>query len=211
MKINDKVNVSDGVIVSFLIGFAYNRGTGMRLGAKIYRELIDKINFRICNSVNKEIFLEIENEIFEKKNFIPHIYSWDKLCNEEKLPQVKIKQRLFLENVCNSTHKTKITSEMIFAFFCGISNSIPSGLTKQKFYEVNEMYLNKIGREFCDDVDMERLCDLENFLNSNYTLYEIRDAIMMASGEKPEWSYPKNFDPHNDDDAMLRRFQEENK
>ena len=28
---------------------------------------------------------------------------------------------------------------------------------------------------------MERLCDLENFLNSNYTLYEIRDAIMMAS------------------------------
>ena len=120
MKINDTINVSDGVIVSFLIGFAYNRGTGMRLGAKIYHELIDKINFRICNSINREIFLEIENKIFDKKSFFPHIYSWYKLCNEEKLPQVKIKQRIFLENNHNPTNKIKITSEMIFAFFCEI-------------------------------------------------------------------------------------------
>lgn len=34
---------------------------------------------------------------------------------------------------------------------------------------------------------------------------------MMASGENPEWSYPKNYPPNNDDDAMLRRFQEEYK
>jgi hypothetical protein len=58
---------------------------------------------------------------------------------------------------------------------------------------------------------LERLCDLENFLNSNYALYEIRDTIMMASGEKPEWSYPEKTTPDNDDEAMMKRFQEENK
>lgn len=117
------------------------------------------------------MFLEIENKIFEKKSFLPHIYSWYKLCNEEKLLQVKIKQMIFLENEHNPTNKIKITSEMIFAFFCGISNSIPADFTRHEFYEVNEMYLNKIRREFCEDIDLERLCDLDNFLNSNETLY----------------------------------------
>ncbi len=204
---NEKVNVSEGTIASFLIGFAYNCGNGIRL-SKENNKITDKINFRMCHSINREIFWQIENKIFEKKLLLPHINTWYELCDEDKCPQIKTKQKLFLKHHDVSSNTIKITQEMLFAFFCGISNSMPEDYTRSQFYDVYDKYLNKISKEFCDNIDDERLCDVEHFLNSNQILFEIRDSIIMASGVKPAWSYPVEHEPEDDDEAMLRRFQE---
>ena len=202
--------ISEGTIVSFLIGFAYSQGNGVRL-SKENIEMVEKINFRICNSINHEIFYEIENKIFENKSLIHDINEWYKLCNEDKDQQNKIKQKLFTNYSDISSDTVKINQEMIFAFFCGIANSIPEDYTKSKFLDIYDKYLNKITKKFCDNVDDERLCDIEDFLNSNQILFELRDSIIMASGVKPTWSYPNKKDAEDDDEAMLRRFQEEYK
>ena len=207
-KMSEKIKISEGTIVSFLIGFAYNQGNGIRL-SKENTEIIEKINFRICNSINKEIFCEIENKIFENNSLIHSINDWNQLCEEEKQEQNKIKQRLFSEDSGNSSDTVKISQEMIFAFFCGIANSIPYKCSETKFFKIYDKYLTHIAKKFCDNVDDERISDVEHYLNSNQTLFEIRDSIIMASGIKPSWYYPKKTQPDNEEEAMLKKFQEE--
>ncbi len=205
---SEKIKISEGTIVSFLIGFAYTQGNGIRL-SKENTEIIEKINFRICNSINNEIFYEIENKIFERKELPHFINEWYELCDEEKLEQNQIKKKLFTNHSDISSDSIRINPEMIFAFFCGIANTMPSEFSPSQFFKVYEKYLNKISKEFCKNVDDERICDIEHYLNSNQILFEIRDSIIMASGIKPDWYYPKKTQPDDEDEAMLRKFQEE--
>ena len=108
-----------------------------------------------------------------------------------------------------SSDTIRINQEMIFAFFCGIANAIPYKYLGSKYNRTYDKYLNKIAKKSCDNIDDERLCDVENYLTSNDTLFEIRDSIIMSSGVKPCWYYPKETQPDDEDEAMLRRFQEE--
>ena len=205
---SEKLKISEGVIVSFLIGFAYTKGNGIRL-SKEKTEIIEKINFRICNSINERIFCEIENKIFEKRELLYYINYWYKQYNEEKLEQNIIKKKLFTAHSDISSDTIRINQEMIFAFFCGIANAIPYKYLGSNYNRTYDKYLNKIAKKFCDNIDDERLCDVENYLNSNETLFEIRDSIIMSSGVKPCWYYPKETQSDDEDEAMLRRFQEE--
>lgn len=205
---SEKIKISEGTIVSFLIGFSYAQGNGIRL-SKENTEIIEKINFRICNSINKEIFWEIENKIFEKRELLYFVNKWYDLCDEEELEQNLIKKKLFINHSDISSDSIKINQEMIFAFFCGIANTMPSELSDIQFFEMYEKYLNMIIKKFCDNVDYERLCDIEHYLNSDQILFEIRDSIIMASGEEFSWYYPKKTQPDDEDEIMLKKFQEE--
>ena len=205
---SEKIKISEGTIISFLIGFSYTKGNGIRL-SKENTEIVDKINFKICNSISNEVFQDIENKIFEKKELLYFVNKWYELCNEEEMEQTQLKKKLFTNHSDISSDSIRINQEMIFAFFCGIANTIPVEFPESQFFEMYEKYLNMIVKKFCDNIDNEKLCDVEHYLNSNQALFEIRDSIIMVSGVKPSWRYPKNTQPDEEDEEMLKKFQEE--
>jgi len=197
-------------ISSFFIGFAADINDGERL-SRGHSDIIEKINFSLCPTISYEIFYQIENKFFENKVFEQYISYWNKLGGylPRNAMQEKNRQKR-LGNYDKVSSAIKINQKMIMSFFCGVANAIPSDFTESEYYKISDKFLNKISKELCYDEDLERLEDLDHYLCSNLKSFEIRDAILFKINGSVSWSkstYAEK-DPTNEDDVMLRHFQE---
>lgn len=199
--IDNSIKIPEHAIASFFVGFMDEFRAFGELDKKKTDEIFEEIIRYFCPSMSVQDFYDIEHDILQIEKIRTLISEWDKIrgCQD----------RFVIFRQYYDKPAIKLSQEMIFAYFVGITNTIPKGADEEKFYRINLDYMKKVAAELCPDVDAERLVDIECFFFENELTFELRERIIMKSGIRPKWTSAcySEQKPTSNDEAMLTNFQ----
>lgn len=174
-------------------------------------EIHEKIRNYFFSNLNEpeyfDLWCNVSNSILRNKKIHDILKTWVTRL-EANLDINEIKEFINKECLNDDMYTTiKVKTEMLYFFAQGLL----LWKTKKNDWKDKDEYLDYIKREFCNDIERDRLIEFDEMLQNNEQLMEISLLTLQKYGIKPTIKKEDvEMNPEYDDPELIN-FKEKNK
>lgn len=199
------ISILEEIVYVFFVGYIHGTPNKNNLSSKDILEIVESIS-KICPNLNNIFKRSISRSLILQIDVIEKILEWQTLTKGPK-----IEWYAELQRARQQRSPIKVSEEMKFAFLLGMSKWHDSD--NEKITNARKLFLSNLPKDLCPNTEEDRLQDIRGFFNDTPIIFEIQEKIIQLENGRLEWSsdYYDDEEPVNEEERMLRKFQEDNK